>query len=82
MDITHLETPEAAMVTLHPGESFTTGVDLGKYLRIQKPGKYRVRGTFHFRLVDPAHGASGAGKVPWHILWDDYAANEFEFQVN
>jgi hypothetical protein len=71
-------------VTLNTGESWTTEVDLSQYLKIQKFGTYEVRGVYHFQVIDPEiiKAKRGYWAVPWNILWDEYAAGEFEMKIH
>jgi hypothetical protein len=75
-------TLDLGRIALMPGESFTKDIDLAEYLKLDKPGNYRVRGSFNFALfaytqrkvlrVDP---------LDWQVLWYECAAGQFEFTI-
>ena len=58
--------------TLQPGESIKSDTDLSKYLILDKPGIYLVRGSCPFEII-----ALDTHKT----LWDDYATGEFQVKI-
>jgi hypothetical protein len=62
------------LVAIKPSATLGISVDLKKYLIIKKKGLYSCRGTYAFKVMDPAPKAH-------KVLWDDYATADFEVRI-
>jgi len=65
-------------VTLEPGKSYESSVDLKEWFSLDEPGHYTVYGSYFLRFIEPAE----PGEWKMHeTLWEDYATADFSFRI-
>jgi hypothetical protein len=65
---------------LKPAEVFTNTVVLNKWFAFDKPGDYRILGSYYmaFKHIDETNAP---GRTWWEPVWEDYATADFTVKI-